>query len=104
MAKLRAFRFLKTWRGAPVATAWLGSILPANLNDMAATDIFNEREFSLLWDVVEPAQGRELSPLTWTLRAAAMVLSGPEARRPELLSHYASGPARDLEGALGAAS
>lgn len=100
-AKLRAFRYLKAWKGAGVATAWFGSILPANLNDMAAIDIFDEREFSLLWDVVQPAKGREISSLTWALRAAALALSGPEARRAELLSYYTSRPSVELEGALG---
>jgi hypothetical protein len=100
-ARLRAFKYLKAWKGPGVATPWFASVLPSNLNDMAAIDMFDEREFSLLWEVVQPTPGRELSSLTWALRAAAMDLSGPEARRPELMSHYSSGPAHDLEGALG---
>jgi hypothetical protein len=94
--RLSAYRCLKKTKDPAEAMAWLRASFPTGLRDRAAIEFFEQREYDLLWDVIEPPAGSELSDFSWLLRTAASLVSPPaEDRQRRLLEHYASsGPTR----------
>jgi tetratricopeptide (TPR) repeat protein len=97
-----AYMHLKAWKGEEEALRWLHDNIPQNMREVGTFDFYNEQEFDLLWTLVEPPAGKELSPRTWLLRAAAAVYRGldRDPQRQALLAHY-SESRPDFDHALG---
>lgn len=97
-----AYKYLKAWKGEEEALRWLRENLPQNMREAGSLDYYNEEEFDLLWTLVEPLPGKELSPWTWLLRSAAAVFRGldKDPHREALLAHY-SDSSPDYYHALG---
>ena len=100
-ARSFAYRYLKRTPGAQDPVEWLRENIPIGLREVGAQQFFQDREYDLLWDVVE-VPGAELSSLTWLLRAGGSVIKPPtEPRQKALSARFSQARPGDLHHLLG---
>lgn len=99
----RAYRHLKKSKGKEVAVRWLKESIPQKMREPGRVIFFDGQDFDLLWSVVEPPAGGELSSFTWLLRTAGAAYRGldRDAHRQELLSRYANRLPSDFHHTMG---
>lgn len=90
---LHGYRYLKQWRGAPTALAWVRKAIPPQFLPFSTMISFDEGQYELLWDLIGDPGKDEGGDFVWLLRAAASVKlgAGKDPHRAELLNHYDPG-------------
>lgn len=88
---VNAYRFLKKWRGADKALAWLHGQIPQRFQVPAAMVYFDMNEPDLLWEMIAATGDSNDDQAVWLYRSAAFVMSRrqPYARKMALTAHYA---------------
>jgi hypothetical protein len=100
----QAYGYLKKAKGEEVAVRWLKDSIPQKMREPGGRVIFYDAgDFDLLWSVVEPPAGGELSSFTWLLRTVGEAYRGLDRspHRAELLLRYANPLPSDFHHTVG---
>lgn len=87
-----AFKYLEKIEGRKAALKWLDKKIPKNIPDYTAMVFFDDREYSLLWDMIPDPTIGEYPDEVWLHRATAYVLGTPlnKQRHKQLMDYFNS--------------
>jgi hypothetical protein len=93
---IKAYQFLKAWKGKEEATQWLlKEFPPKRLNPLSMKALFI-KEYDLLWDVIQEPDPRDNPERVWFFRAVGWRLSGSKnGEQKERLMEYYRGEKKD---------
>jgi hypothetical protein len=67
-----AYRYLRDWQGQEKALEWLREKVPSQFLNASSIMIFSNKEYDLLWDLIQDPDKGQYPEFVWLLRAAAM--------------------------------
>ena len=88
---LTSYGYLKQSNGKDAADLWIRKKIPATMRNPAGMIFFAQKEYDLLWDLIDESEQNKHADFIWLLRAAAWVKSNDDNRNhKEKLHDYYS--------------